>query len=238
MSRTDLSGGQIWQLKRKVKKYVCASKALLPDLVPLFLQWPGLWGGWAGSKWDAVLTVGPLPTLPTASSSLCWCPFDPSASQGGRTEMLRRRKGTGWPLDIVSPAGVQFYCVRAVPLPMLQWQSLGFIWCCCNHPKCFLWGAIVARCVSWLVRWSCKTGLKIFPTPSSLQWLLLWLKYVVERMGKCLRWWCPAQACRSGWRDPKGTADSCSVFSAGFCPGKCISSGNCFASGCAKRVSR
>lgn len=167
-----------------MKKYVCASKTLPPDLVPLFLQWPGLWDGWTGSNWDAVLTVG---HLPTASSSLCWCPFDPSASQDGRTEMMRRRKGTGWPLDDVSPAGVPFYRVRAVPLTMLQWQPLGFIWCCCNDPKCFIWGVIVARCASWLVRWSCKTGLKIFPTPSSFQWLLLWLKYVAERMGMCLR---------------------------------------------------
>lgn len=81
-----------------MKKDVCASKTLLPEPVPLSLQWPG-------SEWDDVLTLGPLPT---ASSSFCWGLFDPTASQDGRTEMLRRRKGTGWPLDDVSPAWVQF----------------------------------------------------------------------------------------------------------------------------------
>lgn len=50
-----------------------------------------------------------------------------------------------------------------------------------------VWCVIVARCTLWLVRWSCKTGLKTLSAPSSFQWLLLWLKGVAERMGKCLR---------------------------------------------------
>lgn len=55
-------------------------------------------------------------------------------------------------------------------------------------------------------------------------------------------WWCPAQdwdlpAGLTG-ANPNGTANPSSIFGTGFCPGKCIRSGNCFSSESAEGVPR